>query len=45
MAVLADESGRAARDRLGLGPDARVIAIASEGVTDPDLFARVLAAS
>ena len=44
MAVLADEAGRAARDLLGLGPDARVIVIASEGVTDPDLFARVLAA-
>lgn len=42
MAVLADEATQPMRDRLGLGAEAQVIVIASEGVTDPDLFARVV---
>jgi diaminopropionate ammonia-lyase len=42
LAALRDPSGAEIRERLGLGPSTRVLTIASEGVTEPDLFARIV---
>ena len=43
LALCRDQSMQAARHHLGLGPASRVLAIVSEGVTDPDLWASVTA--
>ena len=40
-AALAAAVDPAAREALGLGPDARVLCIACEGATDPDAFERI----
>ena len=45
LALCRDAAMRDVRDRLQLGPEARVLAIVSEGVTDPGLWARVVTAS
>jgi diaminopropionate ammonia-lyase len=42
LAVLRAPEGRPVRARLGLGAASRVLAIVSEGVTDPAVFARVV---
>ncbi len=42
IALCRDESMGAARTQLGFGPTARGLAIVSEGVTDPELWARVV---
>jgi diaminopropionate ammonia-lyase len=41
-AILTDSSLADIRAGLGLGPNSRVVAIVSEGVTDPELFAAVV---
>jgi diaminopropionate ammonia-lyase family len=41
LALCRDESMRGVRQQLGLGPESRVLAIVSEGVTDPDLWSAV----
>jgi diaminopropionate ammonia-lyase len=43
IALCRDASMHDARQHLGLGPGSRVLAIVSEGVTDPDLWASVTA--
>lgn len=45
LALCREGAMREFRDRLHLGPEARVLAIVSEGVTDPSLWTRVVAAS
>jgi diaminopropionate ammonia-lyase len=42
LAVMRDPSLADLKTRLGLGPGSRVMAFATEGVTDPELFARVV---
>ncbi len=41
-ALAADPAAAALREAAGLGPDARVLLIASEGATDPEGYARVV---
>ena len=41
LAVCRDPEMQQARDLLGLGPSARVLVLVSEGVTDPELWARI----
>ena len=41
LALCRDPSMAGVRQQLGLGPESRVLAIVSEGVTDPDLWAAV----
>jgi diaminopropionate ammonia-lyase len=43
LATLFDASLGEFQGHLGLGPDARVVAIVTEGVTEPDIFNRALA--
>jgi diaminopropionate ammonia-lyase family len=44
LAVLGDDALGAARDALGLGPGSSAVVIVSEGVTEPDLWRRVVPA-
>jgi diaminopropionate ammonia-lyase len=44
LATLFDASLGDFQSRLGLGPGSRVMAIVTEGVTEPDLFDRALSA-
>jgi diaminopropionate ammonia-lyase len=41
LALCRDTSMRGVKQQLGLGPGSRVLAIVSEGVTDPDLWSAV----
>jgi diaminopropionate ammonia-lyase len=43
LAAVADPALADVRDRVRLGAEARVVALVTEGVTEPELFARVLA--
>jgi diaminopropionate ammonia-lyase len=43
LALMNDNGLRDARDALGLGPDSRILLFNTEGDTDPDHFARVVA--
>lgn len=40
LALLRDDEAAALRDRLGLGGDARILLLATEGVTNPESYAR-----
>jgi len=44
-ALIAVQQDQALSAKLGLGPKARVLLIGSEGVTDPDIFAKIMAGS
>jgi threonine dehydratase len=44
LALMREPSLAEARRRLGLGADARVLAIVSEGATDPDLWRATMSA-
>jgi diaminopropionate ammonia-lyase len=45
LAMMKDDELRGVREFCGLGPDARVLAVVTEGVTDPELYARVVGES
>jgi diaminopropionate ammonia-lyase len=42
VAVMRDDELRPVREALGLGPRARVVAINTEGATDPELYSRIV---
>jgi diaminopropionate ammonia-lyase len=42
MALLRDQHLQEAKDKIGLGPDSRVLLFNTEGATDPDHFAQVV---
>lgn len=45
LAVARDPAMREVREQLNIGPNTHVVALVSEGVTDPSLWARVVAGS
>ena len=43
IALMKDKALQEAKERLGLGPESRVLLFNTEGATDPENFARIIA--